>query len=88
MFTVLVLIASYGVIFFTAFYVAQDSWSGLVSLGNFAAILFSIPFLSVRAWQLRPSRINKSFSPLLWWSTLMFPILYIGLATAAVAFDI
>ena len=87
MLTVLVLFASYTVLLMTILYSALGSWSGLVSLGNFAAILFSIPFLSVRAWQLRPTRKNHSYSPLLWWPTLMFPILYVGSMTALYLLD-
>jgi hypothetical protein len=87
-FTVVVLVASYGVLLATMFYVSQGSWSGLVSLGNFAVILFSIPFLLVRAWQLRPTRMNRGFSPLLWLLALMFPILYVGLAAVAVTLEL
>jgi len=78
MFTVLVLFASYGVLLLTILHTVSGNWSGIASLGNFAALVLSVPFLSVRAWQLRPARTGSAHSPFIWWPSLMFPVLFLG----------
>jgi hypothetical protein len=78
MFTVVVLLASYGVLALTVLHSIAGNWSGVASLGNFAALGLSVPFLSVRAWQLRPARMGLAYSPWIWWPSLMFPILFLG----------
>ena len=78
MLTVLVLCASYGILLLTVLHGVLGDWSGIASLGNFAAAAFSVPFLSVRAWQLRSARTGDAYSPLMWWSALLFPIVFVG----------
>ena len=78
MFTVLVLFASYGVLALTVLHSIFGNWSGIATLGNFAALALSVPFLSVRAWQLRPARTGNAYSPWIWWPSLMFPVLFLG----------
>ena len=78
MFTILVLLASYGVLALTILHSISGNWSGIASLGNFAALALSIPFLSVRAWQLRSARTGGAHSPWIWWPCLMFPVLFLG----------
>jgi hypothetical protein len=53
MFTNLVLLFGYGVVALTCMHAIIGNWSGIASLGNFAAALFGLPFLMVRAWMLR-----------------------------------
>jgi type VI protein secretion system component VasK len=55
MFTNLVLLCSYGVVALVAMHVMMGNWSGLASVGIFAATVFSTPYLLVRAWQPRGS---------------------------------
>jgi len=76
--TILVLLVSYGVLALTVMHGVSGNWSGLASVGNFAALGLSVLFLSVRAWQLRSSRMGGAYSPLIWWSCSMFPILFLG----------
>jgi hypothetical protein len=85
MFTILVLFASYGVLLLTIWHSVSGNWSGVASLGNFAAVAISVPFLSVRAWQLRPSRTGATYSPLVWWLSLLFPVLFLGFWAISVA---
>ena len=87
MFTVLVLCGSYGVLVLTALHAIFGGWSGIASLGNFAAAVFSVPFLSVRAWQLRPARTGDAHSPQKWWAALMFPIIFIAFWAVVAAFN-
>lgn len=78
MFTTLVLFASYGVILLNVLHGLSGNWSGIATLGNFAALVLSIPFLLVRAWQLQPAIARSEYSPWKWWSSLMFPLLFLG----------
>lgn len=85
MFTILVLFTSYGVLALTIVHSIAGNWSGIASIGNFAALGLSVPFLSVRAWQLRSARTGNEYSAWIWWLCLMFPVLFVGFWVLAAA---
>ncbi len=81
--TIVVLVPSYAVLLATVVYTILDSWSGLLSLGNFAAIFLSIPYLVIKSLRLQRSRMKEDYSPLLWWLVVAFPVIYVAAFVAA-----
>lgn len=78
MFTNIVLLCSYGVIAGTALHVILGNWSGIASLGNFAAALFSIPFLLIRAWMLRRDLRGEGLIQARWIAIAAFPLVFVA----------
>ena len=77
MFTTVVLFLSYGVLALTLDHTIENNWSGLASVGNFAAAFLSVPFLLVRAWSLRSWRTASWLKRLRWWLIIGFPVVFL-----------
>lgn len=85
MFLAAVLAASYGVLALTILHAIFGNWSGAATLGNFCAAVFSVPFLLLRAWQLRNWRTLPGGNRLIWLLTLAFPPAFLGFWAIAIA---
>lgn len=85
MFLAAVLVASYGVLALTILHAIFGNWSGTATLGNFCATVFSVPFLSLRAWQLRSWRTSLGCNRLIWLLAIAFPPAFLGFWAIAIA---
>ncbi len=86
MFTFVVLFASFAVLAVTILHALIGNWSGAASLGNFAALLFGVPFLSVRAWQLRGLRKQGFPASWFWFACAAFPVVFLSFWVVATIF--
>ena len=78
MFTIIVLIGSYGVLTLTLVHAVFGSWSGIASLGNFCALFFSVPYFIWKAIKLHKTRHETKETYFTWILCVMFPFLFIG----------
>ena len=78
MFTNLALISGYGVVALTCMHAIIGNWSGVASLGNFAAALFGLPFLMVRAWMLRRDLRAQGLTRFRWLAIAGFPVVFVA----------
>ena len=85
MFLAAVLAASYGVLALTILHAILGNWSGTATLGNFCAAVFSVPFLLLRAWQLRSWRKLPGPNRLIWLLAIAFPPVFLGFWVIAIA---
>lgn len=85
MFTNLVLACGYGVVGLTAMHVIVGNWSGIASLGNFAAAFFALPFLVIRAWILRKDLWTRGLIRLRWLAIAAFPVVFLALWSVGLA---
>lgn len=85
MFTNLVLLSCYGVVALTTVHVIAGNWSGIASVGNFAAALFGVPFLIVRAWMLRRDLWARGLTRIRWIAIAGFPVVFVVLWAVGVA---
>jgi hypothetical protein len=78
LFTSAVLAFSYAVLALTSYHALLGNWSGLASIGNLLAAVFSIPYLWFRAWQLRQAPAFRiGFGRVRWWLMLAFPFMFL-----------
>ena len=85
MFLAAVLAASYGVLALTILHAIFGNWSGTATLGNLGAAVFSVPFLLLRAWQLRAWRTLHGPNRLIWILAIAFPVAFLGFWAIAIA---
>ena len=85
MFTNLVLLLSYGVVALTTMHAIVGNWSGVASLGNFAAALFGLPFLMVRAWMLRRDLREQGLARFRWLAIAGFPVVFVAFWSVGLA---
>jgi len=76
MFTNAVVLVSFGVLAVTIMHAAIGNWSGGATLGNALALVFSVPYLAIRSWQLRALRVGDPLSRIRWWLMATFPVLF------------
>ena len=87
MFTNLVLFCAYGVIALTAMHAIIGNWSGIASIGNFAAAFLAAPFLTVRAWTLRGDLREHGLIRMRWFAIAVFPLAFVILWGVGLAFS-
>lgn len=85
MFTNLVLLSCYGVVSVTTVRVLAGNWSGIASIGNFAAAFFGVPFLIVRAWMLRRDLWARGLTRIRWLAIAGFPLSFVAFWSVGVA---
>ena len=85
MFTNLVLLSGYGVVALTSMHAIIGNWSGVASLGNFAAALFGIPFLMARAWMLRRDLRAQGLTRFRWLAIASFPVVFVAFWSVCIA---
>lgn len=85
MFTNLVLLSSYGVVALTTMHAIVGNWSGIASLGNFAAAFFGVPFLIVGAWMLRRDLWARGLTRVRWLAIAGLPIVFVAFWSVGLA---